>query len=170
MRDKITEQRIALLHPYRRNEVTQIINNAEANFPKNMAIRIVQGLRTFAEQDGLYAQGRTKPGKKVTNAKGGQSLHNYGLAIDFAILLDKDNNGTYEELSWSTTADYDRDGIIDWNEVVAEFEKAGWEWGGKWRTFKDLPHCQKTGGWTWQKLLARHNARNFIPFTNYVNI
>jgi len=165
MRDKITEQRIALLHPARRVEVSNIINAAEAKFPANMAIRIVQGLRTFSEQDGLYKQ---RP--KVTNAKGGQSLHNYGLAIDFAILIDKDNNGSFEQLSWDTTADFDKDGIIDWQEVVTEFEKAGWEWGGKWRTFKDLPHCQKTGGYTWRQLLAKYNAKDFIAGTNYVNL
>lgn len=165
MRDKITEQRIALLHPARRYEVAKILELAEAKFPKNMAIRIVQGLRTFAEQDALFKQ---RP--KVTNAKGGQSLHNYGLAIDFAILRDKDGNGTYEELSWDVTADFDKDGVIDWQEVVQEFEKAGWEWGGKWRTFKDLPHCQKTGGYTWQQLLAKYQKKDFIPGTTYVNL
>lgn len=165
MRDKITEQRIAFLHPDRRGEVAAIINAVEAKFPVNMAIRIVQGLRTFEEQDALY---RKRP--KVTNAKGGQSLHNYGLAIDFAILLDKDNNGSFEQLSWDTTADFDKDGIIDWQEVVSEFEKAGWEWGGKWRTFKDLPHCQKTGGYTWQQLLVKYNEKDFIPGTKYVRI
>lgn len=165
MRDKITAQRIALLHPKRRDEVTAIINAAEAKFPVNMAIRIVQGLRTFEEQDALYKQ---RP--KVTNAKGGQSLHNYGLAIDFAILLDKNNDGVFEELSWDTSKDFDKDGTIDWQEVVNEFEKAGWEWGGKWRTFKDLPHCQKTGGYTWRQLLEKYNAGKFIAGTKYIDI
>lgn len=181
MRDKITEQRVALLHPKRRIEVAYLVNIAEAKFPINMAIRIVQGLRTFEEQDNLRALGRTKVnpdgktskrpmGYTVTDAKGGQSLHNYGLAIDFAILHDKDNNGSYEELSWDTTMDFDKDGIVDWQEVVSEFEKAGWEWGGKWRTRIDRPHCQKTGGYTWQQLLAKYNAKDFIPGTKYVNL
>jgi len=165
MRDKISEARVALLHPKIRAEVKQVIENAEAKFPANMAIRIVQGLRTFAEQDALFAQ---RP--RVTKAKGGQSLHNYGVAIDFAILRDKDNNGTYEELSWDTVADYDKDKIADWSEVVASFEAAGYEWGGKWRTFKDMPHCQKTFGYTWQQLLTKYNAKAFIPGTKYVNI
>lgn len=171
MRDKVTQERIALLHPARRAEVTAIIDAAEAKFPPNMAIRVVQGLRTFAEQDSLYSQGRTKPGSKVTNAKGGQSLHNYGLAIDFAILHDKDGNGSFEELSWSTIEDFDKDKIPDWAEVVASFEAAGWEWGGKWRTFKDLPHCQKTP-YTWQELLAKYQANQTIVdgLHTYVNI
>jgi len=165
MRDKITETRIQLLHPKRREEVKSILEAAEAKFPANMAIRIVQGLRTFAEQDALYKQ---RP--KVTNAKGGQSLHNYGLAIDFAILHDKDNNGSFEELSWDTAIDFDKDGKVDWQEVVSEFVKAGWEWGGNWRTFKDLPHCQKTNGYTWQQLLVKYNNKDFIEGTTYVNI
>lgn len=165
MRDKITEQRIALLHPERRYEVAKIIELAEAKFPKNMAIRVVQGLRTFEEQTALFNK---RP--KVTNAKAGQSFHNYGLAIDFAILLDKDGNGSYGSISWDTASDLDKDGVIDWQEVVSEFEKAGWEWGGKWRTFKDLPHCQKTGGYTWQQLLAKYNAKDFIPGTTYVKL
>lgn len=165
MRDKITEQRILLLHPKRRGEVKSILEIAESKFPPNMAIRIVQGLRTFDEQDALY-----KKRPKVTNAKGGQSLHNYGLAIDFAILHDKDGNGSFEELSWDTVKDFDKDGKADWMEVVSEFEKAGWEWGGKWRTFKDLPHCQKTDGYTWQQLLVKYQKKDFISGTNYVNI
>lgn len=180
MRDKVTEQRIALLHPKRRDEVKTILELAEAKFPKNMAIRIVQGLRTFAEQDGLHRLGRTvknpdgatakKPlGNIVTNATGGQSLHNYGLAIDFAILHDKDNNGTFEELSWDVALDFDKDGVVDWQEVVSEFEKEGWEWGGKWRTFKDLPHCQKTDGYTWQQLLAKVQAKQ-VDAQGYVII
>jgi peptidoglycan L-alanyl-D-glutamate endopeptidase CwlK len=45
-------------------------------------IRVVQGLRSWTEQDALYAMGRTAPGKIVTNVKGGYSYHNYGMAVD----------------------------------------------------------------------------------------
>jgi len=162
MRDIISKGRVDILHPERREEVRRIITNAETKFPKNIAIRVVQGLRTFAEQDALFAK---RP--KVTKAKGGQSLHNYGLAIDFALLYDKDNNGTYEELSWDVVKDFDKDNVADWQEVVSSFEAAGWEWGGKWRTFKDLPHCQKTDGYTWQQLLAKYNSGD--TFTETIN-
>ena len=73
MRDKVSEGRVALLHPAVRAEVKQLIEQAESGFPPYMAVRIVQGLRTIAEQDALYAQGRTKPGPIVTKAKGGSS-------------------------------------------------------------------------------------------------
>lgn len=153
MRDKITIDRVDKLHPKVRDEAKKAIDAAEAGFPANMAIRVVQGLRTIAEQNALYAKGRTTPGPKVTNAKGGSSYHNYGLAIDFAILYDKNGDGKFEELSWDTVKDFDKDGKTDWGEVVAKFEALGWAWGGKFRTFKDYPHCEKSFGFKPSQLL-----------------
>lgn len=169
MRDKISEKRVEALHPWIREEVKNLIENAEAQLPR-CAIRIVQGRRTFPEQDALYAQGRTKPGKRVTNAKAGQSYHNYGLAIDFSILYDKDKNGTYESLSWDTLKDFDRDGESDWMEVVEIFEKAGYTWGGRFSSIPDQPHFEKTFGYNWRTLLDMYNRKIFIPNTDYVDI
>lgn len=168
MRDKISLQRARQLHPDVRDEVINLITEVEKGFPPNIAVRIVQGLRTIAEQDALYNQGRTKPGSIVTNARGGSSYHNYGLAIDFAILIDKDSNGTYDELSWDIKKDNDKDGVADWLEVVKVFESAGWEWGGKFSSIKDYPHVQKTFGYRWQDLLMRHNKKQFINGTEYI--
>jgi peptidoglycan L-alanyl-D-glutamate endopeptidase CwlK len=164
MRDKISEQRAKLLHPKVRDEVKQLIENAEAGLPANMAVRIVQGLRTIDEQNALYAQGRTKPGSIVTNAKGGSSFHNYGLAIDFAILTDKDGNGSFEDLSWDIKRDNDKDGTADWLEVVNVFEAAGWSWGGKWSSIKDYPHLEKTFGYTWRQLLEKYNSGATVEY------
>lgn len=161
--DNITQQRIQLLHPTLRDEVTKLINQADASLTKHSQVRIVQGLRTIAEQDALYAQGRTAPGSKVTKAKGGQSFHNYGVAIDFALLIDG------KEISWDTKKDWDGDKIADWMEVVSIFRKAGWAWGGSF-TFKDNPHFEKPFGNTWQQLLAKYKAGNFVPGTKYVNL
>lgn len=153
MRDKISEARVAALHPKLRNEVKLGIEKAEAGFPKNIAVRIVQGFRSAAEQNALYAQGRTKPGKKVTNAPAGYSYHESGLAFDFAILYDKDNNGTFETLSWDLVKDMDRDGQADWMEIVAVFEAIpGWGWGGRWTSIKDNPHFEKPFGLTTKQL------------------
>lgn len=162
MRDKISIPRAKLLHPAIRDEVIALIDKVEQGFPPNVAVRIVQGLRTIAEQNALYAKGRTAPGSIVTNAKGGSSYHNYGLAIDFAILIDKDGNGTYDELSWDIKKDNDKDGVADWLEVVKVFEAAGWEWGGRWSSIKDYPHVQKTFGHKWQNLMARYNNKQFV--------
>lgn len=162
--DKITESRINLLHPKVRDEVTKIINEANAALTKHSQVRIVQGLRTIEEQDGLYALGRTKPGKKVTNAKGGSSFHNYGLAIDFCLLIDG------KEISWDMAKDYDEDKKADWTEVVEIFKKYGWEWGGNWSSIKDYPHFQKVFGNSWQTLLDRYKNKDFVPNTRYVRI
>lgn len=170
MKDKISIHRVALLHPKIRDEVKELIEKAEAGLPVFIAIRIVQGLRTFEEQDALYQQGRTKPGKKVTNAKAGSSFHQYGLAIDFCFVIDKDGNGSYETISWDTLKDYDKDGMPDWKEVVKVFEDGGYEWGGRWATIVDAPHIQKTFGHTWKELLRRYNAKDFIPQVEYVRV
>lgn len=170
MRDKISIERAKILHPSVRDEVVSLITEVEKGFPANIAVRIVQGLRTIEEQDALYEQGRSKPGSIVTNAKGGSSYHNYGLAIDFAILIDKDGNGTYDELSWDIKKDNDKDGVADWLEVVKVFEAAGWEWGGRWSSIKDYPHVQKTFGYTWKILLIKYNSKEFISGTQYVKV
>lgn len=169
MRDAVTIERVSKLHPKVRAEVAKLIDEAEAKFPKNMAVRVVQGLRTIAEQNALYAQGRTKPGQIVTKAPGGKSFHNYGLAIDFAVLYDKDGNGSYDTLSWDVVADMDRDGQKDWMEVVAVFEKAGWVWGGRFKSIPDAPHFEKSFGYTVSQLLALYNAKK-VDANGYVII
>lgn len=170
MKDNVSISRVALLHPKVRDEVVQLINQVENKLGSNMAVRIVQGLRTFEEQDELYQIGRTKPGKIVTNARGGFSFHNYGVAIDFAILHDKNNDGKYEELSWDLNADFNKDGIKDWNEVVSTFKSNGWEWGGDWHSLKDYPHLQKTFGNSINAMLNKYNNKEFISGTNYIDL
>lgn len=170
MRHKKSEARVKLLHPKVRDEVKTLIEKAELDLPKNVAIAVPQGLRTIDEQNALYAQGRTKPGSIVTNARGGSSYHNYGLAFDFCLVYDVNNDGVYDDTSWDIKKDNDRDGVADWLEVVKVFETAGWEWGGKWSSIKDYPHLQKTFGNTWQTLFDKYNRRDFVPETKYVNI
>lgn len=154
--DKISIERIAKANPKVRAELLQIYTEANNKLAKSR-LRFSHVLRTFKEQTELFAQGRTKAGKIVTNAKAGQSFHNYGLAVDIVLLIDKDGNGTFETATWDVFADWDKDKISDWQEVVQVFEKYGWEWGGRWR-FKDLPHFQKTFGKTWQDLKKLHDA------------
>lgn len=135
--DTITQKRIDKLHPIVRDEVKKIIAECDAALTGKAKIRITQGLRTFDEQAELYAIGRTKAGKKVTNAKAGQSIHNYGLAVDMCLIIDG------KTASWDTARDWDDDKIADWYECVKIFAKHGWQWGGNWKTFKDLPHFEK---------------------------
>ena len=141
--DLTTLHRINTAHPVLRSELTGIyaeILNA------NVGVRFTSVYRSKDEQDDLYAQGRSKPGRIVTNARGGQSYHNYGLAIDFCLLY----NGN-KKVSWDRNKDLDNDGKKDWQEVVDIFKSYNWEWGGDWG-FKDYPHFQKTFGYHWKEL------------------
>lgn len=165
MRDAISYPRAMLLHPAVREEVINTITHIETfSFPATIAIRLPQTLRTIDEQNALYAQGRngdTRP--IVTKARGGSSFHNYGLAIDFALLY----NG---KLSWEIKEDFDHDNIKDWDEVVNAFKALGWKFGGDWKTLKDYPHLEKTFGLTWQQCLAKYEKNDFIPGTKYITI
>lgn len=168
MRDLISLPRVKTLHPQVTDEALACLEQAEAGFPSWIAIRVVQALRTFPEQQAIFDQGRTTPGKIVTWSRPGQSFHNYGLALDFALLYDRDRNGTFETLSWDIVKDEDKDGVPDWLEVVKIFEAAGWGWGGHWTHKQDDPHLEKTLGHSWQDCLALYQAKKFIPGTNFI--
>lgn len=157
MTDKKTIERIQLIHPKLRDEVSSIYAEICEALTGAAMCRFAFTLRTFAEQNALFAQGRTKPGKVVTNARGGQSYHNYGLAVDIVLLVDKNGDGVFESAAWDTKTDFDKDRKSDWMECVNIFKQYGWEWGGDWR-FTDPPHFQKTLGKSVRELLALHNA------------
>ncbi|MEF2968873.1 M15 family metallopeptidase [Paenibacillus sp. M1] len=120
------------LHPVVRQAAERLI---ERSFARGVPILITQGLRTIAEQDALYAQGRTKPGQIVTNARGGYSNHNFGVAIDFCLLMPDGKN-----VSWTVGK--------DWMGVVEIAKSLGFEWGGDWKSFKDYPHFEMCFGLT----------------------
>lgn len=121
----------------------------ERSYARGVPIVITQGLRTIEEQNGLYAQGRSKPGVIVTNARGGYSFHNFGLAVDFALLLPDGR-----QVSWDMRRDGDGDRTADWMEVVQEAKALGFEWGGDWIKFKDYPHFQMDFGLSMANLRA----------------
>lgn len=98
--------------------------------------------RTISEQDRLYAQGRTAPGQKVTNAKGGQSPHNFGLAFDFCPL---DSNGKPD---WNAPRNV-------WNKVGEIAEAHGMTWGGHFKSLLDLPHIEHP---RWREVRAEWQA------------
>jgi len=162
--DKITLDRIQTLHPKVREEALQIYNEINAALTGRATVRFAQTLRTIDEQNALYAQGRTKPGSIVTNAKGGSSYHNYGLAIDIVLIIDG------KTASWDMSTDFDIDKVPDWMECVKIFKSHGWEWGGDWKSIKDYPHFQKTFGKSEAQLLALYNSNKVLPTTKYVQI
>jgi peptidoglycan L-alanyl-D-glutamate endopeptidase CwlK len=167
--DKITIERIKILHPNLVNEANKIYEEVSQALTGNVICRFSHTLRTFNEQSQLYAQGRTKPGKIVTNAKAGLSFHNYGLAIDIVLLIDKNKDGNYETASWDRFLDGDNDKKADWQEIVTIFKQYGWEWGGDWK-FKDYPHFQKTFGFSVRELLNRYNKKEFVSGSKYVKL
>lgn len=153
MIDKITIERIQKLHPKIRAEVQKMYETEIFPILTGGAYcRFTSTLRTFEEQNELYKLGRVKlvdeDGKKigiVTKAKGGQSLHNYGLAVDIVIMSSR-------IASWDLSVDFDKDGKKDWMEVVEVFKRNGFQWGGDWKGFRDYPHFQKTFGYTIKQL------------------
>lgn len=149
--DKVSLRNIKKLHPNVRDEVEQIYREL---LKQKIPVRITDTLRTFEQQDNLYAIGRTKPGKIVTKAKAGHSYHNYGLALDFCLLV-----GNGKKASWNIKADLNANQKADWDEIVAQFKHYGWEWGGDWASFKDYPHVQKTFGYSTAELLQLHNGK-----------
>lgn len=93
-------------------------------------VLITSTYRDFESQDALYAQGRTKPGAKVTNAKAGESYHNYRIAFDFCPIL----NG---KCQWDDVRTFTKCGQIG--------ESLGLEWAGRWKTMREMAHLQEAG-------------------------
>ncbi|MDR1019035.1 MAG: M15 family metallopeptidase [Lachnospiraceae bacterium] len=153
--DKPTLDRISKLHPSVRGEVTELINDINTDILTGAAkVRISEGYRSFDEQNAIYAKGRTKPGPIATKAKGGQSIHNYGMAFDIVLVI----NG--KDISWDTKKDWDNDKKSDWMEVVEYLKKHGWSWGGDWTSFKDMPHFDKKGYTNWRELIKYPKDKN----------
>jgi peptidoglycan L-alanyl-D-glutamate endopeptidase CwlK len=118
--DPISETRLSAVNPELARRIHQLQDMLE--FP----ILVTQGLRTWAEQDALYAQGRTAPGRIVTEAKGGESMHNFGLAVDVA-----PTDG--HSIDWNG-----RD--AKWEAILAKAPTVGLAEGAAWRTYPDEPH------------------------------
>ena len=98
---------------------------------QNIDVLITSTYRDAASQNALYAQGRTTPGRIVTNAKAGQSFHNWRVAFDFVPIVSG-------KAQWNDLDTFNKCGEIA--------ESVGLEWAGRWKRFKELAHCQYTGG------------------------
>lgn len=116
------------------------------NCDHSLVMKFISGTRTYAEQDELYAIGRTPPLAVgvVTYAKGGQSNHNFCLAVDIGLWRD----GHY----LGDGFDKDYEAVGEWIMSVT----AGLEWGGNWpKRKRDLPHFQLATGLTIQEVRRR---------------
>ena len=128
----INSRKLEDLHP----KVKLLCERFVASCAKqNIDVLITSTYRDGESQNALYAQGRTAPGKIVTKAKADQSFHNWKCAFDFVPIV----NG---KAQWNDTALFTKCGEIA--------EAVGLEWAGRWKTFKELAHCQYTNGLTLQ--------------------
>ena len=126
--DPRSERNLVTLQPAAQRAARRFMRRAvDAGFN----VRILSGTRSYAEQDALFEQGRSKPGLIVTHARGGQSNHNFGLAWDIGLFA---TDGSY----------------LDESPLYEEVPTAGLspelEWGGNWANFKDRPHYQLATG------------------------
>jgi len=135
--DERSLKNVATLH----SKVQQVFKNwiAECQImaaAHGYEYKAISGNRTWDEQAKIYAQGRTSPGKIVTNAKPGYSNHNYGIAVDMGVFRD----GKYLDGLKPAEAQAFH------NKAAVVAEKYNIEWGGSWKSFKDYPHFEyKTG-------------------------
>ena len=120
------------LHPLVRGKAEAFLAKCRA---AGIDVLITCTYRDAEEQNRLYAQGRTAPGRKVTNAKAGQSFHNYHLAFDCVPM----RSG---KPVWNTAG---ADGAL-WETIGKVGESVGLEWAGRWTRFREYPHFQFTGG------------------------
>lgn len=130
--DIISEQRLSQVHPLLAAKTRAM---AGSLIEAGIEIRVVQGLRTIAEQNALYAQGRTAPGSKVTNALGGHSWHNFGLAVDCV-------PGVRGAAKWTPNW-IAKD--PDFAAMIQAGESQGLVSGANWTSMPDQPHFQLKG-------------------------
>lgn len=126
--DARTKANILSLHPSIQSKAAAFMERIRTELGD---FRITSGYRSYEEQNALYAQGRTKPGKIVTGARGGFSNHNFGLAFDITLFVDG-------QPKWEDPL-YLRAGKIG--------EEMGWDWagGGTGEDFNDIPHFELPG-------------------------
>jgi len=138
--DSVSENNIEKLHPKVRNKAREFINRVEKEL--GIKLRATSTLRTYAEQDKLYAQGRTTGGGIVTKAKGGQSNHNFGTALDVVPIV----NGSAD---WNSK---------DWDKISVVGKAVGFNWGGDWKGFVDKPHYEMTFGNSLAQLRQKYES------------
>lgn len=126
------------MHPVVKESALEVIRRA---YDECIYVQISSGYRSYAAQNKLYAKGRTAPGNIVTNAKGGQSNHNFGLAVDYFLVSDDGKRAL-----WTVNS--------KWRRVAAIAKSLGFSWGGDWKGFVDYPHLEMTGGLTTTQLRA----------------
>lgn len=118
-------KRLKLLEPRFKVAIEKLLKEAHA---KGLNVQVASGFRSFDEQDALFEQGRSKPGPIVTNAKRGQSAHNYGRAVDLFFLVN-------EKADWGI-------GKFKMLAQLAKDLELPLMWAGEWKSFKEFCHFE----------------------------
>lgn len=126
--DPRSETNIATLQQQVQGLARALVQKAADN---GITIKVLSGTRSYAEQEALYAKGRTAPGPKVTNARGGYSNHNFGIAFDIGVF----SGGKF----LTDSPKYKAVGVLGM--------ELGLEWGGNWTSIVDQPHFQLRPAW-----------------------
>jgi len=142
--------KLKTLHPSFRQKAIDFFNKAE---DQGFQLDMVYGFRSIELQNNLYAQGRIfssvkdKKGRIVnrssvcTNARGGTSYHNYGLAFDFKIIGYKTCKKTSSVANLKPKQRWEQ-GMEKMGQLG---ESLGMTWGGRWTRLRDRPHFQYKG-------------------------
>jgi len=131
--DSISEARLQLVWPLLSDKIHTL---SDMLSQESIDVRVVQGMRSWSEQDDLYAQGRTSPGPVVTKCKGGDSYHNFGMAVD-CVPSQFAPDQSYNP-DWNASHP-------SWKRMEAIALSLGLTVGADFRTFPDNPHFQLTG-------------------------
>lgn len=123
---------VKALHPRLQEKIADLLALCKKN---KIEIAIGECVRTAAEQDALYAKGRTTAGSIVTNAKGSSysSQHQWGIAVDFFLKMDIDGDGSVSDDAFNNAKK-------TFNKVGTLAKSIGLGWGGDWKSPVDLPH------------------------------
>lgn len=171
--DATSEARLARVNPELANRVRAMAADLRA---QGINVMVTSGLRTFAEQRALYAQGRESLStvnalrrdagmapisasanrSTVTNARPGSSFHNYGLAVDVVPL------GANGQPNWGASN-------ATWEAIGRAGERYGMEWGGRWTSIVDKPHFQLDGNRSASSYLDLYNRGGLQAVWNDVN-
>ena len=135
-----TKKKLDLLDNIAKPVFEDLLNRC---YDLNLNVQISSSFRSFTEQDKIYQQGRTLPGKIVSNAKAGTSLHNYRRACDLFILDGK--KAIFEEKYYKQIWDIC---------LLYELDKRGMFWGGSFASFKDTPHFEVSFGKSWKEIAS----------------
>lgn len=148
-----TADTIATLHPDVRERFTAFAIEANA-LAETRGLRYVAicGTRSWEEQARIYAQGRTAPGKIVTNARPGSSFHNFGLAVDFGVFRDKKYLDGSDPKAASAMH----------KAAGALAVEHGLRWGGHFRSIIDEPHFELDTPLSLSQLRARKKAGEWV--------